>query len=215
MGKEKGPVKYPSLKEALEVVPKIHGHVCTASYLGSRMALEAVRHLDIRRKKDLCAGVEILTCAADGIQAATQCSFGSGRLVFLDRGKFSVILCNRMTGKAVRVRCTPEVDREHIDYGKELERFYRMQEEGASMEELLAERKRLKKIEDGLIAKWDKMSDEELLIVEEIDIDPKELMYPLEQQYIPRPVECAKCGQLTEETRTEERDGERFCRTCI
>jgi len=31
------------------------------------MALYAMKHLQLKRKKDLCAAVEILTCAADGI----------------------------------------------------------------------------------------------------------------------------------------------------
>jgi formylmethanofuran dehydrogenase subunit E len=54
--KKEGPPKYPPLEEVLSIVPKIHGHVCTASYLGSRMALLAVKHLDLKRKKRPCRG---------------------------------------------------------------------------------------------------------------------------------------------------------------
>jgi formylmethanofuran dehydrogenase subunit E len=214
MGKGKGPLTYPDLAEVLEVVPKIHGHICTASYLGSRMALRAVKDLDIKRKKDLCAAVEILTCAADGIQAATCCSFGSGRLTFLDHGKFSAILSNRMTGEAVRVRPVPEVDAEHIEYGKQLEKFYRMQGQGASMEELKAERKRLKVIEDALIEKWGGMSDDNLLICTRVKVDPKDLMYPLENQYIPEPTKCPGCGELTERSRMIEGPDGTSCKAC-
>lgn len=206
-------MKFPSLGEVLETVPKIHGHVCTASYLGSRMGLLAMKHIKLKRKKDLCVAVEILTCAADGIAAATQCSFGGGRLVFLDHGKFSAIFCNRVTKEAVRVKCKPSVDKEHIAYGTLLDKFYRSLDR-VTMEEAIAEKARLKKIEDALIAKWNKMSDEELFIVSKVEVDPTNLQYPLDQQYIPKPITCAKCGDIVEKSRTIEKEGKRLCKPC-
>ena len=143
-GRGIGKMKFPTLKEALETVPKIHGHICTASYLGTRMGLLANKNIELKRKRDLCVGVEILTCAADGIAAATQCSFGSGRMVFLDHGKFSAIFCNRMTGEAIRVKCKPEIDKEHVAYGTRLEKFYRSLD-NVTMEEAMAKKEKLKK----------------------------------------------------------------------
>ncbi len=212
-GKGEGPPKYPSLEEALDTVPKIHGHICTASYLGTRMGLYATTHLKLERKRDLCVGVEILTCAADGIAAATQCSFGSGRMVFLDRGKFSAIFCNWRTGKAIRVRCKRTVDEEHIAYGAKLEKFYRNLD-GKSMEKTKAERAKLDEIEEALIAKWNKMSDEDLFTVSQVKVDPQLLQYTLEQQYIPHPIVCDECGDIVEKSRTVASDGGRVCRAC-
>ncbi len=212
-GRGKGRPTYPTLKEALETVPKIHGHICTASYLGTRMGLYAMKHLKLERKRDLCVGVEVLTCAADGIAAATQCSFGSGRMVFLDHGKFSAIFCNWRTGEAIRVKCVKSVDREHIAFGAKLDRFYRSLD-SKSMEKATAEREKLDELEDALIEKWDGMKDDELLIVSPVKIDPASLQYPLEQQYITHPVTCGKCGDIVEKTRTKLRNGKRICKTC-
>jgi formylmethanofuran dehydrogenase subunit E len=211
--RKKGPPRFPSLEETLKIVPKIHGHVCTASYLGSRMALLAMRHLKLERKKDLCAAVEILTCAADGISSATTCSFGSGRLVFLDHGKFSTIFCNWQTREAVRVRLKPEVDREHIAFGAKLNDFY-IKLKDRTMEEAKAAREKLDAEEVELIKKWHKMEDDELFIVNKVEVDPKDLQYPLEQQYIPNPIECDECGELVEESRTVPKGGRRLCKAC-
>jgi formylmethanofuran dehydrogenase subunit E len=211
--KKKGPPKYPSLEETLRIVPKIHGHVCTASYLGSRMALLAVKHLDLKRKKDLCAAVEILTCAADGIASATTCSFGSGRLVFLDHGKFSAIFCNWQTGKAVRVSLKPEIDREHIAFGTKLNDFY-IKLKDRTMEEAKAARKKLDAEEEVLIKKWHRMEDTEIFIATEVEVNTEDLQYPLDQQYIPDPVTCARCGDMVERMKTTEKEGERLCKPC-
>ncbi len=211
--RKKGPPKYPSLEETLKIVPKIHGHVCTASYLGSRMALLAVKHLDLQRKKDLCAAVEILTCAADGIASATTCSFGSGRLVFLDHGKFSAIFCNWQTGKAVRVKLMPDIDKEHIAFGTKLSDFY-IKLKDRTMEEANAARKHLDAEEEGLMKKWHEIDDDELFVVTDVELSPEDLQYPLDQQYIPGPVTCAKCADVTEGSKTTEKAGKRLCKPC-
>jgi len=214
LGRGKGEKpKFPSLKEALEVVPKIHGHICTASYLGTRMGLYAMKNIELKRKRDLCVGIEILTCAADGIAAATQCSYGSGRMVFLDYGKFAAIFANKQTREAVRITCRESVDREHINYGAKLAKFYQTLPE-KTMEAALKEREELKKEEDALLEKWDKLSDKEIFIIQKIEIDPNELQAPLDQQYITFPVKCPKCGEITEKTKMKKIKGKLVCRRC-
>jgi formylmethanofuran dehydrogenase subunit E len=210
---KKKEMKFPTLKEALDTVPKIHGHVCTASYLGARMGLFAMKHIKLKRKRDLAVGVEILTCAADGIAAATQCSFGGGRLVHLDHGKFSAIFGNWMTGGAIRIKLRPDVDTEHIGYGKILNMFYK-DLPNITMEEAQQKKVGLKKEEDALIAKWDKMKDEELFILEKVDVDPNLLKAPLDQQYLPDPINCQSCGDITELSKTVLSHGKRLCRPC-
>jgi formylmethanofuran dehydrogenase subunit E len=210
---KKKEMKFPSLKEALETVPKIHGHVCTASYLGARMGLLAMKHIKLKRKRDLSVGVEVLTCAADGIAAATQCSFGGGRLTHLDHGKFSAIFGNWMTGEAIRIKLKPDVDIEHIGYGKILNMFYKDLPH-ITMEEAQKKKASLKKEEDALIEKWDKMGDDELFVIEKVDIDPNLLKAPLDQQYIPEPLNCESCGDITESSKTFLRNGKRLCKAC-
>lgn len=212
-GRGKGKPEFPSLEEALSVVPKIHGHICTASYLGTRMGLYAMKHLQLKRKRDLCVGVEILTCAADGIAAATQCSYGSGRMVLLDHGKFAAIFVDKQTGKGVRITCKESVDREHIAYGKKLAEFYK-ELDSRSFEEALKEREKLKKEEDMLIEKWSRMKDEELFNIKKIEADPKKLMMPLSVQYIVEPEKCSICGEITEKSKMIEKDGKLICKIC-
>lgn len=212
-GKGKGKVVFPNLEEALSVVPKMHGHICTASYLGTRMGLYAMKHLKVKRKRDLCVGVEILTCAADGIAAATQCSYGSGRMVLLDHGKFAAIFADKQTGRGVRITCRESVDREHIAYGKKLAKFYRELDK-KSFEEALKEREKLKNEEDELIEKWSRMKDEELFNIKKIEIDPKKLIMPLDLQYIVEPEKCSVCGEITEKSRMREKNGKLICKIC-
>jgi formylmethanofuran dehydrogenase subunit E len=210
---KKKEMKFPSLEEALQTVPKIHGHVCSASYLGARMGLYAMQHLKLERKRDLAVGVEILTCAADGISAAAQCSFGGGRMTLLDHGKFSAIFGNWMTGEAIRVKLNPNVDIDHIEYGKKLSQFY-LALPKITMEEAQAKKKSLKKIEDRLIEKWGRIPENELFIIEEVSIDPNILKAPLDQQYIPDPVNCSSCNDITESSKTRLKDGKRLCKSC-
>ncbi len=213
MTNEKKEMKFPSLKEALETIPKIHGHVCTASYLGARMGLYAMKHIKLKRKKDLAVGVEILTCAADGIAAATQCSFGGGRLIHLDHGKFSAFFGNWMTKEAIRLKLNPAIDMEHVLYGNALSKFYHDLPK-ITMEDAKKRKADLKKIEDSLIEKWDKISDDELFILEKADLDPNILKAPLDQQYISKPIDCESCGDITESSKTIVKDGRSLCRTC-
>ncbi|MFQ6051143.1 MAG: FmdE family protein [Candidatus Hydrothermarchaeota archaeon] len=206
-------LKEMTLDEILETVRRVHGHVCTASYLGARMGMLALKKLDIKRKRDLCATVEVLTCAADGIASATNCSFGSGRLTFKDYGKFAAIFCDRRTGKTIRIRCREDVDEEHIRYGSELAKFYE-KVDNLSDEEAEKWRKELFDIEDGLLEKWNKMGDDELFIVSEVKVNPEDMMYPLDTQYITNAIKCARCNDLVEERKTVEKDGKRYCRPC-
>ncbi len=177
------------------------------------MGLYAMKHVKLKRKKDLAVGVEILTCAADGIAAATQCSYGGGRLTLLDHGKFSAYFGNWMTGEALRLKLVQSVDREHIEYGKKLDKFYRDLPH-MSMEKAQKRKANLKEIEDALIEKWDEIPDEELFIIEGTDLNPEILKAPLDQQYIPNPVECPVCGDITEHSKMIVKEGRRLCKPC-
>jgi len=82
------------------------------------------------------------------------------------------------------------------------------------MNELLKERERLDAIEEKLIAKWSKMSDKQLFVLSKVEINPSDLQYPLAQQYIPSPINCSSCGELTEKSRTIKKNGKRICKVC-
>jgi formylmethanofuran dehydrogenase subunit E len=88
-----------------EEVVAFHGHVCPGVALGYRIAQAAMRELRAGRPEDeqLVAVVENDSCAVDGIQYVTGCTFGKGNLVFRDYGKHIYTFFNRDSGRAVRI----------------------------------------------------------------------------------------------------------------
>ena len=86
-------------------IVKFHGHSCPGSAIGFRMALAAMKLLDVTRSGDeeLVAIVENDACGVDALQQMTGCTFGKGNLIFRDYGKPVYTLFSRASGKGVRV----------------------------------------------------------------------------------------------------------------
>lgn len=82
-----------------------HGHECNGLRLGYKIAQFALAKLGIERAEDeeLVAIVENDSCAVDGVQVVTGCTFGKGNLIFKDYGKHSYTFYNRKTGKGIRI----------------------------------------------------------------------------------------------------------------
>lgn len=84
---------------------KFHGHECGGLKWGYKVALYALEKLNFDRSSDeeLVAIVENDSCAVDGIQVVTGCTFGKGNLIFKDYGKHVYTFFNRNTGKGIRI----------------------------------------------------------------------------------------------------------------
>jgi len=88
-----------------EDAKKFHGHECRGLAWGYKAGLFALEKLDFDRSSDeeLVAIVENDSCAVDGIQVVTGCTFGKGNLIFRDYGKHVFTFFNRDTGRGIRV----------------------------------------------------------------------------------------------------------------
>jgi len=70
-----------------------HGHLCPGLAMGCRASLAGLRELGANRAQDeeLVATVYNDSCAADGVQVLTGCTFGKGNLRFRDLGKMAFV----------------------------------------------------------------------------------------------------------------------------
>ena len=84
---------------------KFHGHECGGLTWGYKVGLFALDKLNFDRSSDeeLVAIVENDSCAVDGIQVVTGCTFGKGNLIFRDYGKHVYTFFNRNTGEGIRI----------------------------------------------------------------------------------------------------------------
>ena len=57
--------------------------------------------------RELVAIVENDTCAADGIQVVTGCTFGKGNFIFRDWGKMAATFYDRNKKRGVRISISP------------------------------------------------------------------------------------------------------------
>ena len=99
----------------LEFGQKFHGHKCPAMPMGLRVGAAAMNALGVERAKDgqIFAIVDLgenhcATCYADGLQVIMGTTFGKGNIKKTHKGKWSVTLVDRASGKAVRV--TPKAE---------------------------------------------------------------------------------------------------------
>ena len=95
----------PDLKEAV----RFHGHFCLGLAIGYRAAKIGMQRLEAGRSEDeeLIAIVDNDSCAADGVQWITGCTFGKGNVFFRDYGKQVFTFALRGSGRAVRVAVKP------------------------------------------------------------------------------------------------------------
>jgi formylmethanofuran dehydrogenase subunit E len=91
---------------------EFHGHECGGLRWGYKVAQFAMEKLGIDRSTDeeLVAIVENDSCAVDGIQVLTGCTFGKGNLFFRDYGKHAYTFYNRNTGKGIRITRKKDVN---------------------------------------------------------------------------------------------------------
>ena len=102
-------------KDWLEFGQKFHGHKCPAMPMGLRVGAAAMNALGVERAKDgqIIAYADLgedhcATCFADGLQVIMGTTAGKGNFKRTHKGKWSVTVVDKSTGKAVRV--TPKAE---------------------------------------------------------------------------------------------------------
>jgi len=182
-----------------------HGHVCPGLALGYRAAETALEQLRSGRAEDeeLVTIAETDACGVDAIQVLTGCTAGKGNLFFKDHGKHAFTFINRQTGKAVRIAGNPSFNADSLDPALAPLRARVMR--GQVPDEAWAEfRERTDRVVEAILD----LPAEQLFTIQAVDVDIPE------RARIFRSVPCAKCGELTAESRVRVEDGELVCYGC-
>ena len=186
-------------------VARFHGHVCPGLALGYRAAETALERLRSGRAEDeeLVTIAETDACGVDAIQVLTGCTVGKGNLFFKNYGKHAFTFINRQTGDAVRITGNPSFDTDSLDPGLASLRARVMQ--GRVPDEEWAEyRRRTDRLVEAILD----LPAETLFTIREVDVEIPE------RARIFSSVPCAKCGELTAESRVRVEDGKLVCRAC-
>ncbi len=180
-------------EELLKESVRLHGHLCPGQVLGVRMAMAGLREIGVTeprgaQRKDLMVFVEMDRCATDAVQSVTGCTLGKRSLRFLDYGKMAASFLNLRTGRAVRVLAREEARETAKKYASEVVDKYEAQ-----------------------TAAYRVMPDEELFLVAEVSISPREEDLP------GRPlsrVQCQACGESVQDRREVRLGARTICRPC-
>jgi len=182
-----------------------HGHVCPGLAMGYRAAEIGLERLCSGRSEDeeLVVITETDACGVDAIQVLTGCTAGKGNLIFKDHGKHAFTFINRRTGTAVRVATNPSFNVDTLDPALAPLRARVMQ--GKATDEEHAEfHERVHRIVDAIM---EVPADEHFTIREADAAIP-------ERARIFSSVPCAKCGEMTAESRIRFEDGKLVCYAC-
>lgn len=186
-------------------VADFHGHTCPGLAFGYRVAVAALKEMDMRNiseDEELVAIVENDSCAADAIQVMTGCTFGKGNLIFRDYGKQVYTFIKRPSGDAVRISVdfTPGEETEKV---KEMWRRY---SEGDRSKEVLkaVHDRRTKKMKAILEA-----PDPELLKITKLKVP----LPPEARIYLS--IKCGICKEKVAEPKARVKDGRIVCIPCF
>jgi formylmethanofuran dehydrogenase subunit E len=161
--------------------------------------------------EELVAIVENDTCAADGIQVVTGCTFGKGNLIFRDWGKMAATFYNRNNKRAIRISVSPSAHSKMREFREAIQRLLK-EKRDLPFEELFdAVRKELSgsDLEKDLEKTFLKMRDDELFNVVEVELkEPKKARMFAS-------VICEECGEAVMETRARLKLGKIVCIPCM
>ena len=174
------------LPDDLKTCVEFHGHLCPGVVIGYCAAKLGMSELNAERAGDeeLIAIVENDTCAVDGVQVLTGCTFGKGNLFFHDYGKMVFTFATRANGRSVRLRLLPV--------------------EVPGMESVPEDRRRQRQIEFMLA------SDPKDLF--EIHNDALDSLPQTAR--IHESIRCEQCGETAMATRIHQVDGRSLCIPC-
>ena len=184
---------------------RFHGHICPGLALGYRAAEVALERLRSGRAEDeeLVTIAETDACGVDAIQFLTGCTVGKGNLLFKDHGKHAFTFINRRTGEAVRVIGNPSFDAGSLAPDLAPIRA-RVMQGRVSDEEFAEYRRRTERMVDAILD----IPAETLFSIQDVDAGIPE------RARIFRSVPCAKCGEMTAESRIRVEDGKFVCYAC-
>ena len=183
---------------------EFHGHRCPFMPIGYRMGQLAMQKLGVKREPDhgLFAFPEIgvghpMTCMADGIQAATGCTYGKLLMAKSGIGKLAFTLYKPGKG-GVRVAMKPE-------FMDELPRFefFKYRKSGKEPSEIPAA------VTDEVVNWMFAQPDDALFLVE---LKPAFTFQPVKGSF--NKTRCAQCGEYVFERYLRERDGKPCCIPC-
>jgi formylmethanofuran dehydrogenase subunit E len=186
-------------------VVKFHGHSCPGLAFGYRVAVAAVKELNmenISEDEEVVAIVENDLCAVDAIQVLTGCTFGKGNLIFKDYGKQVYTFMKRPSGDAIRI----SIDFTLPEETEEEKEMWKRYSEGDRSEDVLkaVHNRKAKKMKAILDA-----SDSELLKITRfrISLPPEARIYPS--------IRCEMCGEKMAEPKARVKDGRIVCIPCF
>lgn len=179
------------LSQILSVSAARHSHLCPRQVLGARIGLAGAAALGLeipRKDKRLLVIIETDGCFADGVEAATGCTFGHRTLRTEDYGKIAATFVDVETEQALRVSPQLDVRQRAFEYAKNESRHYFVQ-----------------------LRAYQVMPDEQLLIIQ-----PVCLSKPVEK-IVSRAglrVNCELCGEEIINEREIVLNGQTLCHTC-
>ncbi len=176
-------------KDWLEFGQKFHGHKCPAMPMGLRAGAAAMNALGVDRANDgqLIAIVDLgvdhcATCFADGLQVIMGTTFGKGNISRTHKGKWSVTVIDKKTGKAVRVAPTAQA----MLANKQTSFFKDYREKGVPASHVPAE------VVDPLVTNVMNAPEDKLLVVSEVFDYKLDLHKTSFNSFV-----CEECGEMT------------------
>ena len=179
-----------------------HGHACPGLAMGVRASRIALEKLEVMRAEDeeLVAIVETDSCAVDGIQVLTGCTFGKGNLFLKDYGKNAFTIARRSTDNAYRVVFYP------LDLSEKARKLREKVTKGIADQ---TEKGQFQLLQQKIIKKLLEDDAKEFCKVEETSI-----ILPKKARIF-NSIKCEECGEFFMEPRGRRKDGKNVCLGCF
>jgi formylmethanofuran dehydrogenase subunit E len=182
-----------------------HGHSCPGLALGYRVALAALREMDIAdtsEDEELVAVVENDSCAVDAIQAVTGCTFGKGNLLYRAYGKQVYTFIKRPSGKAIRIS-VDFVSPEETKTEKEMWNRYSRGDRSRVVLRAVhnGKAKKTRAVLDAPETKFMKITEVR------VGLPPTAKIF--------RSIKCSMCGEKVAEPKARVKDGKPVCIPCV
>ncbi|XRO75872.1 FmdE family protein [Methanocaldococcus sp. 28A] len=189
------------LEEDLRRTVEFHGHLCVGLALGYRVAKYVKKYYKRSEDEELVAIVYNNSCSVDAIQYLLGCTFGKGNLIFKDYGKHVYIFFSRENENKKGLKITfKDFLFEEINETRDLLKDIENPEE---------KKKYIEDLKNKCIEKILSLSDEDLLIIKEVEIpEPKKAkIYPS--------IKCEECGEYFMEIKGRLINGKIVCIECF